>query len=250
MSIARNAVGSQTFHAKATAYPSQAEITVNRYSTKRVKGNDGSTSNATKLGTSARRKSSCFGCGGPHPWMRNKVITCPHKDQAGIRETAAKIYKEWLAKFKACRKKRKGIDYDYLSNANKEKIKKQVLSSIAHSLMKDAAASTTITDDQSKASNASTPRPWTPNLLIFVVDVSVLSTVTANKELLPATIMTNFPNIRLKLGTSLDNEYCPEVRAIDDTAAALSTGNFHFVSAIAKNFHIALPSCMCLRTII
>jgi hypothetical protein len=80
--------------------------------------------------------------------MRNKVITCPHKDQARIQEAAAKNYKKWLAKFKAHRKKRKGIDYNHLSNANKEKIKKRVLSSMASSLMKDAAAST-IEDDQS-----------------------------------------------------------------------------------------------------
>ncbi len=144
-----------------------------------------------------------------------------------------KIYKEWLAKFKAHRKKRKGIDYNCLSNANKEKIKKQVLSSMASSSMKDAAASI-ITDNQSKASNRSTLRPWTPNLLIFIVDMSVLSTATGNKELFLAPIMTNFPHICLKLGTNLDNESYPEVRAIVNTAAALSTGNFHFVSAIAK----------------
>jgi hypothetical protein len=104
--------------------------------------------------------------------------------------------------------------------------------------MKYVAAST-ITDDQSKASNASTPKPWTPNLLIFVVDVSVLSTMTANKELLLAPIMTNFLHICLKFETDMDNESCPEVRAIVDTATALSTGNFHFVLAIAKKF----PHC-------
>jgi hypothetical protein len=110
---------------------------------------------------------------------------------------------------------------------------------MASSLMKDAAAST-ITDDHSQAGNASTSRPWTPNLLIFVDDVSVLSTATANKELLLAPIMTNFPYIHLKLGTDLDNESCPEVRAIVDTPAALSTGNFHFVLAIVKK----LPHCL------
>jgi hypothetical protein len=167
--------------------------------------------------------------------MHNKVITCPHKDRAGIWEAPAKNYKEWPAKFEACRKKRKGINYDRLSNASKEKIKKQVLCNMASSLMKDEAA-TTITDDQSKASNVSTLRIRTPNLLIFVVDMSVLLTATANKELFPAPIMTNFPHICLKLGTNLVNESCPEIRAIVDTVAALSTGNFHFVSTIAKIF--------------
>jgi hypothetical protein len=237
-SIARNAIGGQVFYSNATAYPSQAEITLNCYSTERVKRTEGSNSNATKLGTSPGWESSCFGCRGPHPWMRNKVITCPHKDQAGIREAVVKNYKEWPAKFKARREKRKGIDYNCLSDANKEKIKKQVLSSMACSSMKDAAAST-ITDDQSKASNASTPGPRTPNLLVFVVDVFVLSTMTANKELLPAHIMTNCPHICLQLGTNLDKESCAEVCAIIDTTAAL-TGNFNFVSAIAKNF----PHCL------
>jgi hypothetical protein len=223
-SIARNAIGGQAFHSNTTAYPSQAEITLNRYSTEHVKGMAGYNSDATnKSNTSHGWNSSCFGCGGPHPWMHNKVILCPHKDRAGICEASAKNYKEWLAKYKAHRKKCKGIDSNHLSNTNKEKIEKQVLSSMANSLMKDAAAST-ITDDQS---NASTPRPWTPHLLIFVLDMSVLSTVTANKELLPAPIMTNFPHIQLKLGTNLDNESYPEVCAIVDTAAALSMGNFH-----------------------
>jgi hypothetical protein len=81
--------------------------------------------------------------------MCNKVILCPHKDHAGIREAAAKNCKEWLAKYKAHRKKCKGIDYVCLSSANKEKIKKQVLSSIAYFSMKDAAAST-ITDDSNQ----------------------------------------------------------------------------------------------------
>jgi hypothetical protein len=101
------------------------------------------------------------------------------RTERGYGKPPQKKYKEWQAKFKAHHKKRKGIDYDCLSNTNKEKIKKQVLSSIASasSLMKNVAAST-ITDDQSKASNESTLRPWTPNLLIFVVDMSVLSTTT------------------------------------------------------------------------
>jgi hypothetical protein len=60
--------------------------------------------------------------------MLNKVVLCPHKDRAGIPEAATKNYKEWLAMYKAHRKKHKGIDYNYLS---REKIKKQVLSSMA-----------------------------------------------------------------------------------------------------------------------
>jgi hypothetical protein len=46
--------------------------------------------------------------------------------------------------------------------------------------------------------------------------------------------MANFPHICLKLGTNLDNESCPEVCAILDTATALSMGNFHYILATAK----------------
>ena len=90
MSIARNAFGVQAFHSNETAYPSQAEITLNCYSTEHVKGTEGYNSDATKKpGTSFGQNSSCFACGGPHPWMRNKVTICPHKDRARIRKRAA-----------------------------------------------------------------------------------------------------------------------------------------------------------------
>jgi hypothetical protein len=69
-SIARNAIGGQTFHYNATAYPCQDKITLNRYSTEGVKKTEGSNSNATKLGTSPGREFSCFGCGGPHGYHR------------------------------------------------------------------------------------------------------------------------------------------------------------------------------------
>jgi hypothetical protein len=100
--------------------------------------------------------------------MCNKIILCPHKDCAGIHKTAAKNYKKWLAKYTARRKKCKGIDYDCLRNANKEKIKKQVLSSMANSSIKDGAT-LTITDDSNQRSNEGTPKPWTPNSLILLL---------------------------------------------------------------------------------
>ncbi len=72
MSCARNAIGGQAFHSDATAYPSQVEITLNRYSTLRVKGTDGYNSDATnKSSTSLGQNSSCFGSSGHHPWMCN-----------------------------------------------------------------------------------------------------------------------------------------------------------------------------------
>ncbi len=44
----------------------------------------------------------------------------------------------------------------------------------------------------------------------------------------------------MQLGTNLGCPNCPVVRCAVDTAAALSTGNFHFVAAVAKQY----PHCI------
>jgi hypothetical protein len=77
-----------------------------------------------------------------------------------------------------------------------------------------------------------------PMILIF--DVVVLSSATASRSILPAPIVSNFPHIHLQLGTDLDCPNCPIVQCVVDTAAALSTGNFHFVAAVAKRY----PHCI------
>jgi hypothetical protein len=101
--IARNPVGGQAFHSDATAYHSQVEITLNRYSTECAKGIDDYNFDATnESSTSLGWNDSCFDCSSPHPWMHNKVILCPHKDRVELSEAAAKNYKEWLAKYTAC----------------------------------------------------------------------------------------------------------------------------------------------------
>jgi hypothetical protein len=77
-SIARNAICSQAFHSNATAYLSQTETTLNRYSPGCTKGTDGGYTNATnKSNTSPGKGNSCFGCGGSHYWMRNKIFVDP-----------------------------------------------------------------------------------------------------------------------------------------------------------------------------
>jgi hypothetical protein len=106
-SITRDAIGGKAFHSDATAYPCKAETTLKRYSPGCAKATDsGYNSNATnKSNTSLGQSNSCFRCGGSHPWMRNKIILCPHKDHVIICGIAAKNYKEWLVKYKAHRKK-------------------------------------------------------------------------------------------------------------------------------------------------
>jgi hypothetical protein len=173
--------------------------------------------------------------------MQDKIILCPHKDRPGIRETAEKNYKDWLAKYKARHKNWKEINFDNMSPHQQKKITKQVLSSLANLSTRDTAVSSITNNSGGLRSTLSTTgRRCTPNSLIFVIDVAILLTSTSNKELLPAPIVTNFPHIRLKLGCDIEDESCPEVCAIVNTVAAISTGNFHFIAAIAKKF----PHCL------
>ncbi len=77
-------------------------------------------------------------------------------------------------------------------------------------------------------------------MTILVINVSVLSSASHNKSILPAPIVTNFPHIHLQLGTKLDCPKCPLLRCVVDMAATLMMGHFHFVAAVAKRY----PHCV------
>ncbi len=53
---------------------------------------------------------------------------------------------------------------------------------------------------------------------------------------LPVSIQSIMPHIHLQLGTDMNNNGCPSIRCVVDTAAALCTGNYHFFAAIAKRY--------------
>jgi hypothetical protein len=99
--IAREAIGlSQVFIAGAfhgpaiaPAFPSPAETTLNRYGAGGGGGYLPSPGNSTG-GQGPAHIWTCFGCGGPHPWLEFKdgqhIVICPNKDTSGIRENATK----------------------------------------------------------------------------------------------------------------------------------------------------------------
>ncbi len=120
---------------------------------------------------------------------------------------------------------------------SKVKMKKQVLMSIARE-SREANAGSTITTFTS----GSAPAPKTASVkpIIFVIDVLVLSTVVPPHDFLPAPIDTNLPYIKLKLGSNTNTANNPVLHCIIDTAATLTTSNFHFVSAVTKKF----PHCL------
>ena len=111
-----------------------------------------------------------------------------------------------------------------MSDANKARVKEAVLASMGIKSNPD-----------SKPAGDSPRKP-----IIYVVNVSVLSSSSPSRAIMPAPIMSNFPHIRLQLGSTLDCADCPVLRCVVDTAAALTTGNFHFVAALAKKY----PHCV------
>ncbi len=233
--IARSSVsGGQAFPINTHAFPSQAERTLDRYksgggynsdaSGGRSKGYCSDRSNGSR-GRGLGRRDCCFGCKSTeHPWIKDGAIVCPNANAPGVCAEANKAYEECHKKNKTKqeqRKRNRSINYNSLSDKNKEKVKEAVLASLASDKMPPV---TTVA-----------PPTW-----ILVVDVVVLSSATPTRDILPAPIVSNFSHIHLQLGTELGCSNCPVIRCVVDTVAALSTGNFHFIAAVAKQY----PHCI------
>ncbi len=114
--IARQSVGGQAFAASVPTFASQAEHTLDRYAPGGYSSEggyclDGGSSESSRgsrgeLG----RGDKCFGCGGPHPYIKNKVVVCPNKDKPGVKEAADTNYREWVKKRKKQNKNLKLVD--------------------------------------------------------------------------------------------------------------------------------------------
>ena len=103
-----------------------------------------------------------------------------------------------------------------------------------------AAHTTGSVTTPSSASAAATSQTAAKIPRILIADIIVLSAATPTKGILPAPIVSNFPHIQLQLGSTDEGADCPVLRCVVDTAAALTTGNFHFVAAVAKCY----PHCV------
>jgi hypothetical protein len=244
--IARGITG-QSFHSKAPprtttaettaapiavgAYPSQAERTLAKYESK------GSFPSAGKS-PYKQIPCKCFGCGAPSHGFQDKDgnITCPYCHNPLVKANAerkyrayqdclAKKYKARMAKFRARGRGGGGrsggrpssesiLNYHKLSAEDQKKIRDQVLTV-------QAALNTE---------------------LVFMLtaklgNVTVLASIDAPpRRTLPIKIHSDFPHIILQLGATLGGPNSPSIRAVIDTAAALTTGNLHFFAKIAKAF--------------
>jgi len=270
--VSREAVGlSQAFHASSPAgggqgnpivgaYPSQAELTMQRYAPGGGHSTDGSANTAG--GGRSRRLFACHGCGGPHPWTEftngAHVVVCPNKDNPGVRENAKKN----IDRMKANRQKRhrQNTKRKNLGTANfadfdaagQERIREQVLLAMN-------GPGHNVSDATSVASSVTTPSAVAPGSgggrgsgagrgtpagrgggRIFIIDVTVLAAGPALKPMMPIAIHSNLPHIVMQFGPTLDCPNSPQIRCAVDSCAALSTGNFHYFASLAKRF----PHCV------
>ena len=261
--IAREAIGlSQAFpigasaggSPHASAFPSQAETTLNRYAAGGGGYSTDGSSRATDRsgGRGPSRIWNCFGCGGPHPYSEYKdgqhVILCPNKDAPGVREHATKNIEKMRKNRKkkhTQNQKRKNLgttNYADFDEEGQQRIQEQCLAAIGgHPVSDSASAMSSVTGPGSYAPSASRGRGRSDGgARIFVVDVTVLAATTPLKPQMPISIQSNLPHIPIKFGNDLNEPNCPTIRCAVDTCAALTTGSFHFFAAIAKRY----PHCV------
>jgi hypothetical protein len=73
----------------------------------------------------------------------------------------------------------------------------------------------------------------TGKCIVFLYDAQALNT-DIHRPVLPVSIQSIMPHIHLQLGTNLNNNGCPSICCVADTATALCTSNYHLFAAIAK----------------
>ena len=206
--------------ASAPAFPSQAEQTLNRYSS------GGNQRNRLPL--------RCFGCGGDHPWMKNKKVVCPKAKEPGVAKNAEAQYEAFRRRIAEDRKKRGGnrrfklVNFNDMNKTDQKKMREQVLASSATSSQSSTTSAITTSTSGSHISVCG------PTVFMISVPVPVLQSPA--RRTLPVQIQAAFPHITLQLGSVLGCGNCPAIRCVIDTAAALSTGNLHFFAAIAKAY--------------
>ena len=230
---ARDAVGAapQSYCSSVVpAHASQAENTLRRY-------NSASPSTPSK---SMRGK--CFGCNSPsHMWMdKEGNIICPKRNDSGVKAAADAAYTKFSKEAKTRRAKRAAkdnADFDSMSEAHRDKIRKQVYAADAASV---ASSITSPSINPSTPSAGSNPQPRvTQTFLLEALVPSENPTVGAYaapaRRTLPAPVTTSLAHIVLPLGRP-DDENLPGAICLVDTAAGLTTGSLKFLANIARQY--------------
>ena len=223
--IARSLVG-QGFFSMAyggqqiSAYPSQAETTLNQYA-----GGGGG----------GRKPSFCWGCGKDgHPWRRGKgPVVCPMKDDPACIKRAEDHYKKYLESRRARGGRNPRDKSDATADTSKRQFTeyKDMTDKQRTKMHKDVLAATTSPAPPPTHSSSTVG----PAIFFMSSVVQVLSAPPA-RRILPVPVQAAFPHLTIQLGSTLGCNNCPAIRCIIDTAAALTTGTFHFFAQIAKAY--------------
>ena len=224
--IARGMLGQGFFstiigESSATAFPSQAEQTLNRYSS------GGRQRDRLPL--------KCFGCGGDHPWMKNKKVVCLKATEPGIAKKAEAEYEAFRRRLAEARTKRGGnrrrkfVNFNEMNESDQKRMREQVL------MTSSTSSQSSTTSAITTSTSGSTP-PVGGGPTVFMISVPATVLQSPARRTLPVQIQAAFPHITLQLGSVLGCSNCPAIRCVIDTAAALSTGNLHFFAAIAKAY--------------
>jgi hypothetical protein len=255
--VAQEGVGmSQAFHASATgglqtaasAFPSQAEKTLMRYSS----DSNSPAASHSPHGGGTQHPWSCFGCGGPHPYSElctneGHVVICPNRDIPGVRENAARNIEKMCKNHKKRHNpnsKRKNLRTVNLSNFDeqgKRRITEQVLVSMTGKIVgkhKSVALLVSTPRSPSKQDRGRGPGPG--GGVVLIADVVVLAGGLRLKRAMPISIQSTLPHITIQFGANLDCPNCPLIRCAINLCTTLTTGNFHFFALVAKRF----PHCV------
>jgi hypothetical protein len=194
-------------------YPSQAETTLTQYDTPPDGGN-----------VPTKKTQRCWGCDGNHSWRRVKEVVCPCKNDPAALAKAKKEYQNWLRVTKKCKERNKTVEFKDLSEPQQKKMREAVLAS-------DASTATSSITGATMPSGSS---------VVFLLSVPEPAPVLSNAPpaccILPVLIQAAFPHLTIQLGCELGCPKCLSICCVIDTAATLSTGNFHFFAQIAKAF--------------
>ena len=211
--------------------PAERALAEHRASSSSPSGND-----------TSRQDKVCWGCSGNHTWWDRikKVVSCPNKDQPGVQAAADAKFTEHKKKVSDRRKnnRKRGNNsqmahfFDMMSPPDKESDlsaadKAESARAFFQSMWGQPSGVHGIAPKQSKTSANSSVRHHT--------FISVLSTNTNQRPMLPIPLSTNLPHIALGLGLP-DSDFQPKTMAILDTAAALSTGNADYHLKIAETY--------------
>jgi hypothetical protein len=115
--------------------------------------------------------------------------------------------------------KRQFTEYKDMTNKQKTKMCKDVL-----------AATTSTAAPPTALSGNSGPA------VFFMSSVVQVFSAVPTRRILPVHVQAAFPHLTIHLGSTLGCNNCPAICCVIDTAAALTTGNFHFFAQIDKAY--------------